>query len=157
MVNPPAEVPIGAVPTGEADPLGYADRQVWTDRMLEALRRGGPEGGRWYWLHDKVFAERTLRAAFAQVSANAGAPGVDGVTVEVFGRRLEEEIGRILADWKAERFRPQAVRRTWIPKPGSAAPRDLRPARDRSPSAVATHIRVEFRRSLASDCVHTSA
>lgn len=125
MVNPPAEVPIGAVPTGEADPLGYADRQVWTDRMLEALRRGGPEGGRWYWLHDKVFAERTLRAAFAQVSANAGAPGVDGVTVEVFGRRLEEEIGRILADWKAERFRPQAVRRTWIPKPGSDEQRPL--------------------------------
>jgi len=69
MVNPPAEVPSVAVPTGEADPVGFADRQVWTDRMLEVLRQGGPEGRRWYWLHDKGFCERTLRAAYARVLA----------------------------------------------------------------------------------------
>jgi RNA-directed DNA polymerase len=125
MVKPPEEVPAGAVPTGAADRLWFANRQVWTEPMMEALRRGGPEGGRWYWLHDKVFAARTLREAYTQVAANDGAPGVDGVTVEQFGERLEEEIARLLGDWKAERFRPQCVRRVWIPKPGSDEPRPL--------------------------------
>jgi hypothetical protein len=59
-VNPLAEVPVAAVPPSEADPLGFVDRHVWTDRMLAALRKGGPEGGRWYRLHDKVFCERKL-------------------------------------------------------------------------------------------------
>jgi hypothetical protein len=62
MVTPPEEVPAGAVPTGATHPMGFVNRQVWTEPMMEALRRGGPEGGRWYWLHDKVFAARTLRA-----------------------------------------------------------------------------------------------
>ena len=125
MVNPLAEVPAEAVPSSEADPLGFVDRQVWTERMLEALRKGGPEGGRWYWLHDKVFCERTLRAAYALVAANKGAPGVDGVTVEAFGERLDEEISRLLASWKADTFCPQAIRRKWIPKPGSDEQRPL--------------------------------
>src|SRR5438105_12327221 len=88
----PAEVPAGAVLPEEADPYGWVERAVWTQRMLETLRRGGPEGGRWYWLHDKVFAEKTLRAAFARVARNRGAAGVDGRTVDAFGERLEEEI-----------------------------------------------------------------
>lgn len=125
MVNRPEEVPARAVPPGEVDPLWFADRHVWTERMLEALRKGGPEGGRWYWLHDKVFNARTLRAAYALVAANGGAPGVDGVTVEEFGDRLEEEIARLLAAWKADTFRPQAIRRQWIPKPGSDEQRPL--------------------------------
>ena len=45
--NNPAEVPAGAVLPGEADPYGWVERAVWTERMLDALRRGGPEGGRW--------------------------------------------------------------------------------------------------------------
>lgn len=124
-MKPPIEVPEGATPIGEADPLWFVERRVWTDRMLEALRRGGPEGGRWYSLHDKVFCERTLRAAYAQVAANKGAPGVDGVSVEAFGERLDQEISRILEAWQAGHYRPQAIRRKWIPKPGSHEERPL--------------------------------
>ncbi len=125
MVTPPEEVPVGAVPAGEMDPLWYIERCVWTDRMVETLQRGGPEGGRWYWLHDKVFAERTLRAAYARVAANRGSPGVDQVTVEAFGDRLDEEISHLLKAWKTETYRPQAIRRVWIPKPGSDEQRPL--------------------------------
>jgi RNA-directed DNA polymerase len=103
----------------------WVDRAVWTERMLEALRRGGPDGGRWYSLHDKVFAEKTLRAAFAQVAANGGAPGVDGMTVEAFGEALDEQISRLRTAWQTGTYRPQAVRRTWIPKAGSHEQRPL--------------------------------
>lgn len=97
MVKTPEEVPAQAVPAGDADPRWFAERQVWTAPMLEALRRGGPDGGRWYWLHDKMFSVRTLRVAYAQVLANGGAPGVDGVSVAAFGERLDDEIARLLA------------------------------------------------------------
>ena len=123
--NNPVEVPARAVLPGEADPYGWVERAVWTERMLDALRRGGPEGGRWYWLHDKVFAEKTLRAAFARVERNGGAPGVDGMTVEAFGSRLDEEIARLQTAWQAGTYRPQAIRRAWIPKPGTDEQRPL--------------------------------
>jgi RNA-directed DNA polymerase len=121
----PEEVSVRTVLPGDTDPYGWVERFVWTDRMLDALRRGGPEGGRWYWLHDKVFAEKTLRAAFTRVARNGGAPGVDGLTVKAFGNRLEEEIARLRAAWLAGTYRPQAIRRTWIPKSGSDEQRPL--------------------------------
>lgn len=119
------EVPFEAPLTRETDPLWFVKRSVWTPRMLETLRQGGPKGGRWYWLHDKVFKRRILREAFALVAANDGAPGVDGVTVKAFGMRLEWEIDRILEAWQTGRFRPQTILRKWIPKPGSKEERPL--------------------------------
>jgi hypothetical protein len=119
------EVPFEAPLTRETDPLWFVKRSVWTPRMLATLRQGGPEGGRWYWLHDKVFKKRTMQEAFTQVAANDGAPGVDGVTVKAFGMRLDEEIGRILEAWRTGTFRPQAILRKWIPKPGSKEKRPL--------------------------------
>lgn len=123
--NNPTEVLATTVLSGDIAPAGWMERAVWTDRMLACLRRGGPEGGRWYWLHDKVFAPRTLRAAYARVARNRGAPGVDGMTVEAFGKRLEEEVDRIVSAWKAGTYRPQPIRRVWIPKPGSPEKRPL--------------------------------
>lgn len=121
----PAQVPVLAMPTGEADPSGWVERSVWTERMVGCLRRGGPEGGKWFSLHDKVFARKTLEAGFARVLANRGAPGIDGVTVDVFGERLTIEIERLHAAWRAGTYRPDAVKRAWIPKPGSAERRPL--------------------------------
>ena len=40
-------------------------------------------------------------------------------------RHVKSSSGPWLADWKAERFRPQSVRRVWIPKPGSDEQRPL--------------------------------
>jgi len=119
------EVPEGATRPGEAAPQGWVERVVWTQRMLECLRRGGPEGGKWYSLHDKVFAAKTLRAAYARVARNGGAPGVDGMTVKMFGKRLEEEIARLREAWRTGTYRPQPIRRKWIPKPGTDERRPL--------------------------------
>jgi RNA-directed DNA polymerase len=121
----PVQVPMLATPTGETDPLGWVERSVWTERMVGCLRRGGPDGGKWYSLHDKVFATKTLEAGFARVLANRGAPGVDGMTVEVFAKRLAQEIQGLQVAWQAGTYRPDAVKRVWIPKPGSTEQRPL--------------------------------
>lgn len=92
--------------------------------MLTALEQG-VIGGKGHSLMDKVDALPNLRRAFARVKANGGAAGVDRVTVEEFERDLEtnlEKLWRALAD---NSYRPQAVRRGWIPKPGTREQRPL--------------------------------
>jgi RNA-directed DNA polymerase len=92
--------------------------------MLEALQEG-PKGGRWYSLIDKVAKESNLRAAWEQVRRNQGAPGVDRVTVEMFERRLAENLERIGGELRSASYVPQAIRRVMIPKPGR--PGETRP------------------------------
>jgi RNA-directed DNA polymerase len=85
--------------------------------MLEALVEG-PKGGRWYSLIDKVAKGANLRAAWEQVRRNGGAPGVDRVTIEMFERRLEEDLRRLGEEVRSGSYVPQAIRRIYIPKPG---------------------------------------
>jgi len=123
---PPDGVPgRGAIPAGEIRARwAWVEAEVWTERMLTALEQG-VKGGKWYSLMDKVCALPNLRKAFACVKANRGAAGVDHVTVNGFERRLEtnlEKLSRSLADGS---YRPQAIRRVWIPKPGGKEKRPL--------------------------------
>jgi RNA-directed DNA polymerase len=91
--------------------------------MLTALEQG-VKGGKWFSLIDKVHPERTLVAAYTQVAANRGAAGVDQVTVARFGEHLEENLKHLSKDLREGRYRPQQIRRHFLPKPGS---RELRP------------------------------
>jgi RNA-directed DNA polymerase len=97
---------------------------VWTVRMLTTLVEG-VEGGKWFRLFDKVFAERNLLAALQQVAANDGAPGVDHVTASEFVRQLPDSIWELSDRIKAGGFEPQAIRRVHIAKPGSTETRPL--------------------------------
>jgi RNA-directed DNA polymerase len=97
---------------------------AWTIRMLTTLEQG-VEGGKWFRLFDKVFAERNLWSAFQQVARNGGAPGVDHQTVQDFERRLPDPIWELSDALKAGRFTPQPIRRVQIPKPGSTETRPL--------------------------------
>ncbi|HUT35289.1 MAG TPA: group II intron reverse transcriptase/maturase [Planctomycetota bacterium] len=92
--------------------------------MLTALDVG-VKGGKWFSLVDKVYAPANLRAAFARVKANRGSAGVDHVTVKEFEAHLEENLDRLHRALRAGTCRPQAIRRAWIPKPGSAEQRPL--------------------------------
>ena len=91
--------------------------------MLTALEQG-VKGGRWYTLMDKVAALPTLRAAFARVKANRGAAGVDHVTVAMYERRLDRHLAALSKALQTGTYRPQPIRRHWIPKPGT---REYRP------------------------------
>lgn len=123
--KPPSRVPAGAEPDGEVrGRWPWAERVVWTERMLVALERG-PKHGRWHCLIDKVHAPRTLRAAWEKVAANDGAAGVDRVTVARFARTAEAELELLSRQLREGRYAPQPVRRVWIPKPGTTERRPL--------------------------------
>lgn len=102
----------------------WTEPSVWTKRMLTTLERG-VKGGQWFSLIDKVYADANLRAAFKRVRRNKGGAGVDHVTTERFENRLEEHLQDLQHHLKANTYRPHAVKRTWIPKPGSKEKRPL--------------------------------
>src|SRR2546425_4691958 len=102
----------------------WTEPAVWTERMLTALEVG-VKGGIWFSLIDKVYKPRNLRAAFAQVKANQGAAGVDHQTIEMFEAILETNLTRVSQQLADGSYRPQAVRRQWIAKPGSSEQRPL--------------------------------
>ena len=85
----------------------------------------GVEGGKWFRLIDKVFSERNLFTASQQVAKNDGAPGVDHVSVTEFGQQIPENIWQLADSLKADTYRPSAIRRVHIPKPGTNETRPL--------------------------------
>jgi RNA-directed DNA polymerase len=102
----------------------WTEPTVWTERMLTALEEG-VKGGIWFSLIDKVYKPGNLRAAFTKVKTNQGAPGVDHQTIEKFEADLEANLSKVSQQLGDGRYRPQAVRRQWIAKPGSSEKRPL--------------------------------
>ena len=102
----------------------WVEHSVWTERMLTRLEQSGPTT-KWFRLWDKVLAERTLQTAFWAVWRNAGAPGVDGQTVQEFDEHAAVELARLRDELSTRRYRRQPARRVWIPKPGTTERRPL--------------------------------
>lgn len=74
---------------------------------------------RFYLLYDKICREDILRHAYALARANAGAPGVDGVTFrEIDASGLEAWLAGLREELVSKTYRPDPVRRVTIPKPG---------------------------------------
>jgi RNA-directed DNA polymerase len=74
---------------------------------------------RFYLLYDKICREDILRHAYALARANAGAPGVDGITfTEIEASGIEKWLAGLREELVAKTYRPQPVRRVMIPKPG---------------------------------------
>lgn len=122
----PTTVPFGATPAGEPPPVRrWANRWVWTDRMLATLETNTVRGGRWHTLIDKVYSEMNLMVAMFTVVANRGAAGVDRQTVKDFAAKFGEGLTRLEEELRTQTYRPLAVRRVWIPKPGSQEKRPL--------------------------------
>jgi len=92
--------------------------------MLATLSTG-VKGGKWHSLIDKLYPIPTLRAAYAAVSANHGAAGVDRVTIERYASDLDANLERLSEALRNGTYRPQAIRRHYIPKPGSQEMRPL--------------------------------
>lgn len=126
----PSEASSSAVPaTGKQDEEALwqshkAQRGVWSEKMLIALERG-IKGGVWFSLIDKVCAERTLQLAWERVQSNAGACGVDGMTVEHFAKDSQSRLLAVKEHLKGGSYQPKPVKRVYIPKAGSSEKRPL--------------------------------
>lgn len=59
---------------------------------------------------------RELRAAFQKVASNRGAPGPDGMSIDVLRERLDELLPSLSHELLQGSYRPGAIRRAWIPK-----------------------------------------
>src|SRR4029450_13662437 len=73
---------------------------------------------RFYMLYDKIYRDDILRHAYEVARANAGAPGVDGMTfaaIEASG--LEVWLAGLREELVSKTYRPHPVRRGRIPKP----------------------------------------
>ncbi|HWU36061.1 MAG TPA: group II intron reverse transcriptase/maturase, partial [Candidatus Acidoferrum sp.] len=101
-------------------------------RKLYLKAKGEPDY-RFYLLYDKIYREDTLLHAYELAKANRGAPGVDGQTfeqIETAGR--EEWLDGVRQDLRRKAYRPQPVRRVFIPKPGGGErPLGIPTVRDR--------------------------
>ena len=102
----------------------WVERSVWTERMLTALETG-VKGGKWFSLMDKVYASKSLKAAWETVRSKRGAGGVDGQTIHHFGLRAEAELAWLGEQLRSNTYTPEPVRRVRIPKPGSLEGRPL--------------------------------
>ena len=80
-------------------------------------------------LYDKVARSDVLWQAWVDVATNAGAPGVDGVSIDAVEAGGVEGVRALLdglaAELREKRYRPQPLRRVHIPKPGK--PGEFRP------------------------------
>lgn len=101
-----------------------AERGVWSEPMLAALERG-VKGNKWFSLIDKVWSERTLGLAWEKVKSNAGACGVDGITIGRFAKDSQSRLLAVNEQLKRNTYQPKPVKRVWIEKPGSAEKRPL--------------------------------
>jgi RNA-directed DNA polymerase len=83
------------------------------------LKAKAEPGFRFYQLYDKVWRADIVAHAYALARANAGAPGVDGVTfAEIETAGLEKWLAGLREELQSKTYRPQPVRRVMIPKPG---------------------------------------
>jgi len=92
--------------------------------MLTALE-AGVKGGQWFSLIDKVYDRGNLGSAYQRCKRNQGSAGVDHVTIAQFTNQLERNLEILTTSLKDGSYRPQAIRRVWIPKPGSSEKRPL--------------------------------
>jgi RNA-directed DNA polymerase len=88
---------------------------------------------RFYSLYGLISHPETLRAAWQQVRANGGAPGVDGISFEQIERQgLERWLEALGDELRNKTYRCQAVRRVYIPKAnGKLRPLGIPTIRDR--------------------------
>ena len=68
--------------------------------------------------------ESNLAECYRELKANK-ACGIDGETVEGYGKNLQERLSQLVASMKSKQYRPKPVKRVYIPKAGKNEKRGL--------------------------------
>jgi len=113
-------------PTTSQDKTRELQRELYSAAKRSRNRR-------FHALYDRIFRPDVLWRAWEEVRRNGGSAGIDGVTIaEVEREGVEQFLGQIEQDLKAGKYRPQPVRRVYIPKPdGRQRPLGIPSVRDR--------------------------
>jgi len=121
----PTQVPATAQQGGEIRARwAWAEPMVWTERMLATLETG-IEGGKWFRLIDKVWSPKNLSRSMQKVVAKGGSAGIDNQSARAVQERQEQTIEKLEQELRSAQYQPEAVKRVWIPKPGSQEKRPL--------------------------------
>lgn len=108
---------------------------------------------RWYSLIDKIWAKPNLEGAFQEVKRNKGAAGVDGVTVQAFESKLEDNVQALQHDLQSKTYRSKPVKRVYIPKvDGTQRPLGIPTVGDRVVQAAAKRILEPIFEEVFLDC-----
>ena len=115
--------------------MGNLSTPISVQKLQRALhtKAKAEAGYRFYALYDKLYREDVLAHAYAQCRSNKGAPGVDRqdfAQVEAYG--VEKWLGELALALRQETYRPDPIRRVFIPKAnGKLRPLGISTLRDR--------------------------
>lgn len=101
-------------------------------RKLYTKAKGEPKF-RFYSLYDKTYRRDVLAESYRKVKANGGTSGIDGETCEKIEERgLDGYLAGLRLEMEEQRYKPQPVRRVYIPKAnGKQRPLGIPTVRDR--------------------------